>query len=211
MKPVGDGCTATSPTTLLRWWDAYPTVKASLPFLTADEVASLVRNPSLKSGDKVAVVDVRRNDHDVRIQPASSKHSVFEQEVPIYRGDMCVEVNSGPLKHSTTTCLGSSQSTRTPKRSSSTAKARTVVDPVPPDGKLLFLARMLFSGFATGIKITLTLNQKGAMRRRRMYFKEALRGGKRSLLTIMSYWTMMCSPEDVRLTAMDFLSSLRGQ
>ncbi|KAJ3550792.1 hypothetical protein NMY22_g236 [Coprinellus aureogranulatus] len=63
VKPVGEEPATISPTTLLRWWDAYPTVKASLPFLTADEVAALVRDPKLQSEEKVAVIDVRRNDH----------------------------------------------------------------------------------------------------------------------------------------------------
>ncbi|KAJ3541880.1 hypothetical protein NMY22_g3713 [Coprinellus aureogranulatus] len=63
VKPVGEEPATISPTTLLRWWDAYPTVKASLPFLTADEVAALVRDPKVQSEEKVAVIDVRRNDH----------------------------------------------------------------------------------------------------------------------------------------------------
>ncbi|TEB25967.1 arsenite S-adenosylmethyltransferase [Coprinellus micaceus] len=63
VKPASGEPVTAPPTSLLRWWDAYPTVKASLPFLTAEEVATLVRDPVLKSNDKVAVIDVRRNDH----------------------------------------------------------------------------------------------------------------------------------------------------
>ncbi|KAF5315928.1 hypothetical protein D9611_005013 [Ephemerocybe angulata] len=63
LKPLGNEPVEASPTTLLRWWDAYPTVKSSPQFLTADEVVDLVRNPELKGNDKLAVIDVRRNDH----------------------------------------------------------------------------------------------------------------------------------------------------
>lgn len=54
-----------SSTALKNWWSAYPDVKSTPQPLTADEVASLIRKPELKG--KVAVIDVRRNDHDVRI------------------------------------------------------------------------------------------------------------------------------------------------
>ncbi|KAF6763818.1 arsenite S-adenosylmethyltransferase [Ephemerocybe angulata] len=57
IKPLGDEPVEASPTTLLRWWDAYPTVKSSPQFLTADEVVDLVRNPELKDNDKLAVID----------------------------------------------------------------------------------------------------------------------------------------------------------
>ena len=66
VKPAGGEPVTIPPTSLLRWWDAYPTVKASLPFLTAEEVAKLVRDPALKNNDKIAIIDVRRNDHAVR-------------------------------------------------------------------------------------------------------------------------------------------------
>ncbi|KAF8626489.1 hypothetical protein AX17_006545 [Amanita inopinata Kibby_2008] len=60
----GDVSTDTKPLpdVLLRHWDAFPTVKASPPPLTAEEVLSLIRDPSSSSTD-YAVVDVRRNDH----------------------------------------------------------------------------------------------------------------------------------------------------
>lgn len=54
----------TCSTALLRWWDAYPNVKSSPPSVTAEEVATLMRDPA--SGSDFAVVDVRRDDHGVR-------------------------------------------------------------------------------------------------------------------------------------------------
>ena len=51
---------------LLRWWDAYPQVKStSVPQLTAEEVAALIRNSVEDKSSKFAVVDVRRADHSV--------------------------------------------------------------------------------------------------------------------------------------------------
>lgn len=50
---------------LLRWWDAYPKAKStSLPQLTAEEVAKLIRDSNGKGTD-FAVIDVRRADHAV--------------------------------------------------------------------------------------------------------------------------------------------------
>ncbi|KAJ3497787.1 hypothetical protein NLJ89_g10301 [Agrocybe chaxingu] len=57
-----DGSTTENPpTALLRWWDAYPTVESSPSFLTAEEVAALVRDPT--ASKDTAIIDVRRNDH----------------------------------------------------------------------------------------------------------------------------------------------------
>lgn len=50
-------------TVLLRWWDAYPSVKSSPPSITAEEVASFIRGGALD----FAVIDVRRNDHAVSL------------------------------------------------------------------------------------------------------------------------------------------------
>ncbi|KAF8656406.1 hypothetical protein AX16_002551 [Volvariella volvacea WC 439] len=50
-----------NPVPLLRWWDAYPTVKSSVGFVTSDELASLMRDSSKTR--QYAVIDVRRNDH----------------------------------------------------------------------------------------------------------------------------------------------------
>ncbi|XP_006463605.1 hypothetical protein AGABI2DRAFT_194386 [Agaricus bisporus var. bisporus H97] len=51
-----------SSTILKQWWDAYPLVNSSPEAMTAEEVASLIRDPSKNVQDFV-VVDVRRNDH----------------------------------------------------------------------------------------------------------------------------------------------------
>jgi hypothetical protein len=64
VKPPSDEPVRTLETALLRSWDAYPSVKSGPPPLTAEEVAELIRNPE-KGGDKIAIIDVRRNDHDV--------------------------------------------------------------------------------------------------------------------------------------------------
>ncbi|RDB15985.1 putative arsenite methyltransferase [Hypsizygus marmoreus] len=50
----------TSP--LLRWWDAYPTVKSTPSLISQDELADLVRSETGSQSD-FAVIDVRRNDH----------------------------------------------------------------------------------------------------------------------------------------------------
>ncbi|KAJ2929996.1 hypothetical protein H1R20_g7127, partial [Candolleomyces eurysporus] len=62
VKPPSDEPTRTLETALVRSWDAYPTVKSSPSSLTAEEVAELIRSPE-KGGGKIAIVDVRRNDH----------------------------------------------------------------------------------------------------------------------------------------------------
>jgi len=48
---------------LQRWWDAYPTVKSSPPGISAEELATLLQDPTRSD---YAVIDVRRNDHGVR-------------------------------------------------------------------------------------------------------------------------------------------------
>jgi len=50
---------------LKNWWDAYPNVKSSPPKVTAEEVASLIRDPTKSRGVDYAIIDVRRNDHAV--------------------------------------------------------------------------------------------------------------------------------------------------
>jgi arsenite methyltransferase len=50
---------------LSNWWDAYPTVKSSPSLVTAEEVVALKKDPA--SSAEFAVIDVRRNDHAVRI------------------------------------------------------------------------------------------------------------------------------------------------
>ncbi|KAF8896114.1 S-adenosyl-L-methionine-dependent methyltransferase [Infundibulicybe gibba] len=55
--PTGD-----SPPALLRSWDAYPAVQSTPPVITAEAVASLIRDKS-KNESGYAVIDVRRNDH----------------------------------------------------------------------------------------------------------------------------------------------------
>ena len=48
---------------VLRWWDAYPTVKATVsPHLTVEEVAKFIRDSDGKE-PSFAVIDVRRTDH----------------------------------------------------------------------------------------------------------------------------------------------------
>ncbi|KAF8965866.1 NAD(P)-binding protein [Flammula alnicola] len=52
------------PTALLRWWDAYPTVKSAPSSVSAEEVVALIRaHPDPATPRDFAVVDVRRNDH----------------------------------------------------------------------------------------------------------------------------------------------------
>ena len=66
IKPPSDEPARTLETALLRSWDAYPTVKSGPPSLTAEEVVELIRSPE-KGGDKIAIIDVRRNDHGVSV------------------------------------------------------------------------------------------------------------------------------------------------
>ena len=52
------------PSALLRWWDAYPSVKSSPPPMTPDDVAALIRDKTKTKSD-FAIIDTRRNDHGV--------------------------------------------------------------------------------------------------------------------------------------------------
>lgn len=54
------------PSALLRWWDAYPTVKSSPPPMTLDDVAALIRDKTKTKSD-FAIIDTRRNDHGVSL------------------------------------------------------------------------------------------------------------------------------------------------
>lgn len=45
------------------WWDAYPAFKSSAPLFTVEDLAELLR----AKAENVAVIDVRRNDHAVRL------------------------------------------------------------------------------------------------------------------------------------------------
>jgi len=54
--------TGSSP--LLRWWDAYPTIKSTIPTVTADQLASFIRDETKLPSKDYAVIDVRRNDHE---------------------------------------------------------------------------------------------------------------------------------------------------
>jgi arsenite methyltransferase len=58
--------TETPAAALMRWWDAYPTVKSSPPSITPEEVAALMLDPT--SAADFVIIDVRRNDHAVRSQ-----------------------------------------------------------------------------------------------------------------------------------------------
>lgn len=62
----GDSASSSEPA-LLRWWDAYPTVKnSSIPELTAEEVKKIMIDATGKEGQgSFAIIDVRRGDHDV--------------------------------------------------------------------------------------------------------------------------------------------------
>lgn len=55
----------TAPESLLRWWDAYPAVNSSPGTVSIDEIACLIKDKTLDNRDYV-VIDVRRNDYDVR-------------------------------------------------------------------------------------------------------------------------------------------------
>jgi len=46
---------------LRQWWDAYPAAKSSPPSITGEELAALIRNPSVTR--EFAVIDVRRNEY----------------------------------------------------------------------------------------------------------------------------------------------------
>ena len=50
---------------LRQWWDAYPAAKSSPPSITGEELAALIRNPSVTR--EFAVIDVRRDDYAVSI------------------------------------------------------------------------------------------------------------------------------------------------
>ncbi|KXN82354.1 Arsenite methyltransferase [Leucoagaricus sp. SymC.cos] len=51
-----------SATVLKNWWYGYPEVKSTPTSLAADDVATLIRDPT-KSNKDFTVIDVRRNDH----------------------------------------------------------------------------------------------------------------------------------------------------
>ncbi|KAH9481820.1 Arsenite methyltransferase [Psilocybe cubensis] len=72
------------PTALLRWWDAYPTVKSSPASMTAEEVASLIRGEG--DAGEFAVIDVRRNDHAGGHVRGSHNHhaQTFFDELPAF-------------------------------------------------------------------------------------------------------------------------------
>jgi hypothetical protein len=47
---------------LLRWWDAYPVAKSSVPEISIQELATLLQDATMRD---YVVIDVRRNDHGV--------------------------------------------------------------------------------------------------------------------------------------------------
>ena len=64
-KHLSDSDPVSSP--LPRWWDAYPQAKYIAPRMSPSEVAELIHNPNLIAGDDYAIIDVRRDDYEVRI------------------------------------------------------------------------------------------------------------------------------------------------
>ena len=57
------------------WWDAYPAFKSSAPLIAPEDLAALLR----AKDESLAVIDVRRNDHAVRLcssAPSILNHSV---------------------------------------------------------------------------------------------------------------------------------------
>lgn len=58
---------ADQPNPLLNWWDAYPkpTSTDSLPRISIEDVAAVMRNPDSRAMQDYAIIDVRRNDHAV--------------------------------------------------------------------------------------------------------------------------------------------------
>jgi arsenite methyltransferase len=55
----------TIPEPLLHWWDAYPAPTSSPAVMSADDLSSLLLDPSRR--DICAVIDVRGKDHAVRM------------------------------------------------------------------------------------------------------------------------------------------------
>lgn len=97
VKDDKDGV-ATKEAPLSKWWDAYPIAKSSPSSITPDELAALLRGP--EKGE-VAVVDVRRNDHAVRVFNLPY-HSGFDVK---FRAGTSVEAFSIPHKRSSTSAL----------------------------------------------------------------------------------------------------------
>ena len=84
------------PPALLRWWDAYPTVKSSPPPMTPDDVAALIRDKTKTQSD-FAIIDTRRNDHGVSFFFAYSVFFFSDMMNPktFTRAATSVEVISG--------------------------------------------------------------------------------------------------------------------
>jgi hypothetical protein len=67
-------------------------VKSGPPPLTAEEVAELIRNPE-KGGDKIAIIDVRRNDHDVSATWIYLFRILFQIQRFFISVSYCVEIH----------------------------------------------------------------------------------------------------------------------
>ena len=96
------------------WWDAFPVAQSSAPNITVQELASMMKD---ETKHDYAVIDVRRNDHDVRwflFLRSSSAHCAS-------RGAMCEEAHKFRRRHFMTIFLTSSRNMVRQSRSSFTA------------------------------------------------------------------------------------------
>ena len=69
-RKEGDPSAPRPQSVLKNWWDAYPRVKSSPESVSDEEVVALIRSPDSDPKD-FAVIDVRRNDHAVRLSESS--------------------------------------------------------------------------------------------------------------------------------------------